>query len=170
MQELTERTQQVLLLWRLVLLSEDEFADWLNARVLEMDSLGHMPDWFFTLLDHGPERCLKLSSREFDLPWLGLDFDIRFCARLHRARLESDEELEAFMDWLIRASHGEDVEDPAVTLGYQLDHFAFDEQRMNLALAELRASLPALRQRAEARVAELFAGAGIDPQGYQRSR
>jgi len=160
-QVVTKQTQQILLLWQLDLLSSDDVADWLNTRVLELESLGHLPDWFFTLIERGPDRCLQMSSREFDFPWLPRDFHLKFCARLHRTNLRAPKELEAFTHWIISASHGEDVDDPAVALGNSLEHLAVECDRLDLALAEARARLPAFIGDAKARVATLFSGTGL---------
>jgi hypothetical protein len=160
-QLVTQRTQKVLLLWQLDLLSSDDVEDWLNALVLQLESLGHLPDWFFTLLERGPARCRRMSSREFDFPWLPLDFSVRFCAELCHTDLEIPEELEGFTYWLICASHSEDGDDPAIALGHELEHLLMHCDQKDLALAQARDKLPSLKRRSEARVSALMSGADL---------
>jgi hypothetical protein len=59
--------------------------------------------------------------------------------------LDDTREVEVFVKWASRACMGDDLDEPAVQFGYQLDHLWGDCDRMDLAIALVRSDLPSLR-------------------------
>jgi hypothetical protein len=131
--------------WRERLVSDAEVIAWAD-RMLERVPVSDLPSWLLDLSVEGPARCMSRAASEF-LEVSNLSFCDSFMIRARRLDLDAADELDDFVKWTSGACMGEDLEQPEVRLGYQLDHLACDCDRPADARALARAELPALRKR-----------------------
>jgi hypothetical protein len=105
---------------------------------------GSEPEWLLDLVMYGPARCTSRPSSDF----IAVPFPtfLRACSlRANVLNLDDTREVEVFVKWASRACMGDDLDEPAVQFGYQLDHLWGDCDRMDLAIALVRSDLPSLR-------------------------
>jgi len=115
--------------------------DWANAEIARVDQ---PTEDLFNLASYGPEKCLKWSEYEFPPRPSTLTYAQQFALRALATPLESRESTFRFSDWASRSCFGEDLPDPMVSMGYQLDQFLDDCQDKDCALAFVREALPDL--------------------------
>jgi hypothetical protein len=157
----TQRAQRVLLLWQIDLISSQEVSDWVIARLMESANPGSLPNWIFTLVESGPDRCAKMSSADFDFPWIYPDVPTRIVAKMRCLDTADSTAVERFVLWLVRECHGEDTSDPFVQIGLELESRLWDDESLDRVVTDASVALSRLRPEIEARVAALYRDAGI---------
>ncbi len=140
-----------LTLWQMGLVSVDRLVAWADAQILDQ---ANPASELFELSLHGPTACLKLPEYEFPPRPLELTFTEEFALRAEALDTNSCASASEFVKWASRRCMGENLEEPEVALGYQLDHLSCDCNDMSAALRLLQEELPRLmpRCRATARV------------------
>lgn len=115
----------VMALWKEAYFSESEVIAWADAEILKGKS--DPEDSLIELSLKGPGYCSKLPSYEFPAS-RELSFSERFAVRLESLNWVSEKAVMEFIEWVSRASLGEDLNIPEVLLGYLLDEeFCYDE-------------------------------------------
>jgi hypothetical protein len=130
-----------LTLWEIGLVSEADLVAWADAQILEQENPS---DELFEISLHGPAWCLKWEARELTTRPVQLTFIEEFSLRACALNLASDRAATRCVDWASRLCMGEDLAQPEVRLGYDLDHLSADCQDMPAAIRLLREKLPAL--------------------------
>lgn len=131
-------------LWVSGLLTSQEVVDWAGEAIARLD---HPPTELIDLLLDGPQICLKRAFADFPLRATRLSYIDEFAVRAMGLDFAADDAVHKFSDWASRYCSGEDLADPWVLLGYQLDHLICDCQDNDAALALVRAQLPGLLPR-----------------------
>lgn len=152
---LIERAQRLLMAWDLELISSDQVVGWADARILECENPGSLPDWLLCLAQYGPAKCAHLPLAEFDFPWPEGTFETTFAAAVVRTDWTDRNSVEAFVREVSQAAIGEDTQDPRVMLGYRLDHEWCDCDRMDRAVDLARREILELQPEAQAWVDRL---------------
>jgi len=134
--------EQVLGLWVTGLLSPEAVTEWAGRQIARLDQ---PPTELFDLASDGPEVCLKRAEIDFPYRPNPPSYAEGFALRAIAVDLSSDDDVWNLADWAARNCMGEDLADPFVTLGYQLDHYIADCQDVERAKALIRTELPSLR-------------------------
>lgn len=136
--------EDTLSLWVSGLLTAQEVVGWANGEIARIDV---PPSELIDLSMDGPEVCLKRAQSEFPPRVRQLSYADEFALRAARLDLMADEAVHSFAEWASRRCLGEDLADPWVRLGYELDHLLCDCQDYSAAAERVRAELPALLPR-----------------------
>jgi hypothetical protein len=139
-------------LWVSGLLTAQDVTEWAGR---EIARLGDPPAELIDLAIDGPEVCLKRAECDFPPRATKLRYVDEFAVRAVALGLSDAEAVRAFAHWASRSCMGEDLSDPLVVLGYQLDHLICDCQDERAAEELLRADLPNLLARCS-RMAERY--------------
>lgn len=135
--------QRILALWKIDMLSTEFVISWADNELLQADNPSK--DLIALSLD-GPEKCLKLPIDDFPSHPVRLTFLEEFSIRAIATNLQSDSSTLIFAKWVSRYAMGENLEDPAVMLGYQVDHLLNDcensKSAIQFVIAELSPMLP----------------------------
>jgi len=129
------------------MVSTDFVTSWADSELLQSDNPSK--DLIALSLD-GPEKCLKLPIDEFPSHPIRLTFIEEFSLRVLRTNLHSVNSILVFAKLVSRHAMGEDLEDPAVMFGYQVDHLLNDCENSKGAIQFVIAELPTLLPRCEA--------------------
>jgi len=133
--------ENTLALWMSGLLSSDEVATWAAREITRRDQ---PPMELFDLVSDGPEKCMKRAEFDFPPRPSQLTYLQAFAVRAVVLDLASDESLNEFANWAARSCMGEDLDNPVVQLGYQLDHLLDDCEDPEVAKPLVRTELPSL--------------------------
>jgi hypothetical protein len=114
---------------------------WADAQVVAAD---HPPQEVLDLSLDGPEKCLRRAEADFPARPVCLSFSQAFALKAITTRLESEDSVLDFAEWVSRGAMGEDLSLPEVALGYQLDHLLSDCEDFNGAVVLVRSKLPSL--------------------------
>jgi len=136
--------EDTLSLWVSGLLTAEQVTDWAG---LELARLDHPPAELIDLVTDGPETCLKRAQADFPPRATRLRYVDEFALRAAALDLAAEDAVQGFADWASRRCLGEDLADPLVQLGYQLDHLLCDCQDGAAAMALVRDDLPSLLPR-----------------------
>jgi hypothetical protein len=134
-------TENTLALWVSGLLTSDQVTEWAWHEIARLDE---PPQELFDLASDGPERCLKRAAHEFPPRPTKLSYVEEFSLRALATSFDSNESVLHFAEWASRHAMGEDLTQPFVNLGYQLDHLLDDCQDRAAAKALVRETLPPL--------------------------
>jgi hypothetical protein len=123
------------------LLTSDQVTEWAWSEITRLEE---PPQELFDLASYGPERCLKRAVHDF--PWRPskLSYIQEFSLRALATSLDSHESVLHFAEWASRHAMGEDLSQPFVGLGYQLEHLLDDCQDQAAATALVRDELAPL--------------------------
>lgn len=145
-----------LTLWQAGLVPTRRLMAWANLHLLHvLQSDGPVDDWL-ELSRQGPAACLRLAEWEFPHRPVELGFPQLFALQAVTLDLASDAEVAGFVQRVAVRCMGHDLQLPEVELGYRLDHLLCDCDDLPAAIRLLRDTLPSLRSRNEAMVAELL--------------
>lgn len=147
--------QDTLDLWVTGLLTAREVSEWAGHEVARLDD---PPAELIDLATYGPEVCLKRAQCDFPPRATKLRYVDEFAVRAVALDLRSTDEVRMFADWASRSCMGEDLSNPLVGLGYQLDHLLCDCQDADAAQQLVRSNLPDLLPSC-VRMAERYNGA-----------
>jgi len=112
-------------LWKEAYFSEQEVIAWADAEILKSES--DIEDSLIELSLKGPVYCSKLPSYQFPAS-RKFSFSERFAVRLEALNWSSEKIVMEFIEWVSRASLGEDLNIPEALFGYLLDEeFCYDE-------------------------------------------
>lgn len=139
-------------LWASGLLTTHEVTEWAGREIARLDD---PPTELFDLAIDGPEVCLKRAHADFPVRATKLRYVDEFAVRAVTLDLSAAGTVRTFADWASRSCMGEDLSDPFVALGYQLDHLICDCQDEGAAEELLRDDLPDLLPRCR-RLAERY--------------
>ncbi len=139
-------------LWVSGLLTAQDVTEWAGREIARLDD---PPAELIELAINGPEVCLKRAQCDFPPRAMKLRYVDEFAVRAVALDLSAPEAVRAFADWASCSCMGEDLSDPMVVLGYQLDHLLCDCQDEDSAEQLLRAHLPDLLPRCR-RAAERY--------------
>ena len=131
-------------LWVSGLLTTPEVVEWAGSEIARLD---HPPAELIDLALDGPEVCLKRARTDFPPRAVKLTYVDGFAVRASALDLANDDAVHRFADWASRNCVGEDLADPLVALGYQLDHLLCDCEDKQAAMALVRADLLGLLPR-----------------------
>ena len=131
-------------LWASGLLTAQDVTEWAGR---EIGRLNDPPADLIDLAIDGPEVCLKRAQCDFPPRASKLRYVDEFAVRAVALDLSAPEAIRTFADWASRSCMGEDMSEPFVALGYQLDHLICDCQDGDAAEQLLRADLPDLLPR-----------------------
>jgi hypothetical protein len=131
-------------LWVSGLLTAQDVTEWAGREIARLDD---PPAELIDLAIDGPEVCLKRAQCDFPLRATKLRYVDEFAVRAVGLDLSAAGAVRMFADWASRSCMGEDLSDPLVVLGYQLDHLLCDHQDEDAAEQLLRADLPGLLPR-----------------------
>jgi len=156
--------QDTLDLWVSGLLTAQDVTEWAGREIARLDD---PPAELIDLAIYGPEVCLKRAQSDFLPRASKLRYVDEFAVRAVAVDLSAADAVHRFADWAARSCMGEDLSDPFVTLGYQLDHLLCDCQDTDAAEELLRTGLPDLLPRC-LRIAERYSCVGqgaTNPEG-----
>jgi len=139
--------ENTLALWVSGLLSSEEVVAWAGKEVAR---LKEPPTELFDLLTDGPEKCLKRAEFEFPPRPQRLSYEQAFSVRALSVDLNLEQSVWQFADWAARSCIGEDLSNPVVQFGYQLDHYLDDCQDKEGAKTLVREGLPSLLEHCKA--------------------
>jgi hypothetical protein len=133
--------EHILALWQTGLLSSSAVVGWADAEIRRSNQPSQA---VIDLSLYGPEQCLKRPLSEFPARPATLNYVQEFALRALAVSLPSYESVLSFANWASRYCMGEDLSDPIVALGYQLDHLLDDCQDKQGAVELARKELPSL--------------------------
>ncbi|WP_124461254.1 hypothetical protein [Variovorax sp. KBW07] len=139
--------ENMLGLWASGLRSSEAVVEWAGVAIARSDGFRQE---LFDLVTYGPERCLKWAQYDFPPRPTPMSYLQQFCVRAVEAELGSPVSALAFANWASRSCMGEDLSEPVVSFGYQIDHLLFDCEDEEAALAFVRSELPAMLPRCRA--------------------
>jgi hypothetical protein len=126
-------------LWEIGLVSDNAIVDWADNRILALERPSAD---LIELSASGIKSCLSRNSIESRS--IKLTFVEQFSLKAPLLDLTCDRSAEDFIDWVSRNCWGEEIEHPALSLSYQLDHLYCDCDDLSMAIELLRSELPAL--------------------------
>lgn len=139
--------ENTLALWVAGLLTSDQVVEWAWDEITRLEEPSQE---LFDLANDGPQRCLKRASHDFSARPTKLSYVQEFALRALTTLLDSDESVLQFAEWASRYAMGEDLSQPFVSFGYQLDHLLDDCQDRAAARALVRNELPSMLPTAQA--------------------
>jgi hypothetical protein len=139
--------ENMLGLWASGLLSSQALVDWAGVAVARVDECQQE---LFDLVTYGPELCLKRAQYDFAPRPAPMSYLQQFCVRAVETELDLTVSALAFANWASRYCMGEELSEPAVSFGYQLDHLLCDCEDEKAALAFVRSELPPMLPRCRA--------------------
>jgi hypothetical protein len=146
---LIDRANLMLDAWDDGLITDEAVRSWAGTELLAIVDSRQVPVWLLDLVQYGPHALTDVG-----LEWRRASgFGLRFALRATRLDLQERSEVEAFVRWLGRAAMGQELSDPEVRLGYQVEHCLDDLGRIDLAVECVRNELPALVERCRATIA-----------------
>ena len=149
---LIDRANLMLDAWDDGLITDDAVRSWAGTELLAIVDSKQVPVWLLDLVQYGPPALTEVG-----LEWRRASgFGLRFALRATRLDLRDRSEVEAFVRWLRRAAMGQELSDPEVRLGYQVDHYLDDLGSMDLAVECVRNELPALVEQCRATLAVIL--------------
>ena len=149
---LTDRANLMLDAWEDGLTTDDDVRSWAGTELLAIADTKSVPCWLLDLVQHGPRLLADVG-----LEWRrSSGFKARFAMHATRLDLEDRSAIEGFARWLCRAAIGQDLSDPEVQLGYEVDHCLDDLGNPDLAVQCVRQRLPALVERCRATIATML--------------
>jgi len=138
--------ERVLTLWEIGVLSSDDVIAWADSQIVASVNPESI---LFDLSLYGPEVCLKKPMGEFPADPQRLSFIEEFSVRALVADLSSDETLLQFAKRVASSAIGEDLDEPFVRFGYQLDHLINDCDNTPAAIQLVRDELPSMLSRCQ---------------------
>lgn len=149
---LTDRANLMLDAWDDGLITDEAVLSWAGTELLAITDNKQVPAWLLDLVQHGPHSLVDVG-----LEWRrSSGFIVRFAMRATRLDLQDRSGVEGFVRWLGRSAMGQDLSDPEVQLGYQVDHCLDDLGSVDLAVECVRQELPALVERCRATLAAVL--------------
>lgn len=143
---LTDRANLMLDAWDDGLVTDEAVRSWAGTELLAITDNKEVPTWLLDLVQYGPQ-----SLADVGLDWRrSSGFNVRFAMRATRLDLQDRSGVEGFVLWLCREAMGQDLSDPEVMLGYQVDHCLDDLGSVELAVECVRGELPGLLDRCRA--------------------
>ncbi len=139
--------ENMLGLWASGLRSSEALVEWAGVAIARTDEFRQE---LFDLVTYGPEQCLKWAQHDFPPRPTPMSYLQQFCVRAIETELDSTASALAFASWAARFCMGEDLSEPAVSFGYQIDHLLFDCEDEEAAIAFVRSELPAMLPRCRA--------------------
>lgn len=127
-------------IWKEGLLSDEEVIVWADEWILESEC---PEEEMIELSLKGPGACSKKPSYEFPVA-RRFSFTERFALRAANLNLENEAEINEFIEWLVRDYMGENLDLPEVSLGYHVDHYAWDCDNKPLAVRYLKEEMVVL--------------------------
>lgn len=127
-------------IWKEGILSSDDVIRWADEQILEIDCPGEP---LIELSLKGPAECTKRPSYEFPDGRI-FSFRERFALRVVNLNLDDESEVNEFIEWLTRDCMGENLDFPEVSLGYHVDHYAWDCDDKPLAIRHLKKEMSML--------------------------
>lgn len=131
-------------LWVSGLLTDQDVTEWAGREIARLDA---PPAELIDLAIAGPAACLKRAQGDFPPRATKLRYVDEFAVRAVTLDLSAADAVRTFADWASRSCMGEDLSDPLVVLGYQLDHLLCECKDEDAAERLLRAELPDLLPR-----------------------
>jgi len=157
-------TRIALGLWNTGLVSQDALIAWVDGRIRASDTPSS------DLLDlswYGPVVCLKRPEFEFPARPIRFTFVEEFSLRALALDISDDLDAAQFVAWASHCCMGEDLAQPEVSLGYQLDHLCCDCDDKPSAVRLLRVELPRLMPQCHAHASVFLAE--VPDLAFQRS-
>jgi hypothetical protein len=149
---LTDRANLMLDAWDDGQVTDEDVRSWAGTELLSIADTKLAPTWLLDLVQHGPR-----SLADVGLEWRrSSGFKVRFAMRAIRLDLSDRPSVEGFAQWLAPAAMGEDLADPGVQLGYEVDHCLHDLGDLDLAVDCVRQGLPGLVERCRATIATIL--------------
>lgn len=142
MSDLTDDARYVLAAWQERLITTKQVVRWADGAI-GATAEQPIPRWLLDLSAEGPEVCRRRPSSDFlDVP----DFGFGMGLAIRSSMLDKTDaaQMASFVSWISRACIGEDLSQPEVQFGYQVDHLWCDCSRMDLAQDLVRDQLAAL--------------------------
>ena len=132
--------QGILGAWREHLVSDQQVIEWAD-RVIEVTRAEDIPEWLLDLSTFGPARCAARPSSDF-IEIGSLPFSRSFALRAHLLNPNRTVQVARFVEWLSSAVIGEDLGDPLVRFGYEVEHLYSDMNGLDMACELVRKELP----------------------------
>lgn len=132
--------ENVMGFWKEGFLTEEEVITWADQQILIEDEPSEA---LMDLSLKGPEFCSKKPSYEFPSAKI-FSFSESFALRASKLNIDNVTEVEQFIEWLTRTCMGEDLDLPEVSLGYHVDHYAWDCDDWPLAIKYLKDNIQEL--------------------------
>ena len=136
--------ENTLALWVSGFLSSEDVVAWAGKEVAR---LREPPMELLDLLTDGPKACLKREQIDFPPRARLLSYIEAFSIKALTLDVESDESVWEFADWAARSSIGQDLSDPLVQLGHEVDQYFEEPQDRNGGTTVIRQALPSLIDR-----------------------
>lgn len=133
----TVAASRLLAWWRMGIIDPAQVTAWADGILA---SSSNVPVWVADLAMQGPERYLS-SRSDGDPKVAELDFRETFAAYVEITDLESSASIERFMNWLVSAAIGGNLEDPLVLEAYQIDHLESEVGDRDAAMQRTKALL-----------------------------
>ena len=149
---LTDRANLILDAWDEQVIAEDDVRCWAEAELLAIGDVRSTPSWLQDLVQHGPRPFADVGHDWRRSP----GFRARFAMRAIRLDLGDRSSVAGFARWVRAAAMGEDLADPEVQLGYEVDHCLDDLGDLALAIECVRQGLPSLLERCRATIGTIL--------------
>src|SRR5688572_4520513 len=116
--------RDLLAAWQDGLVQDDAVVAWADD-MIERASPASLPEWLLDLSMFGPLKCMKRPSSDF-IAVPSQAFRLALALRARLLDLRSYSQVQTFAKWAANACIGEDLDDPIVQFGYQLNHLWCD--------------------------------------------
>jgi hypothetical protein len=134
-----ETTSLVLALWENGFLNEPAVITWADKQIKDSDSPS---DFLIQLSLLGPKKYIRHLEPHFPRP-RPLSFKERFALRATRLTLNNKSDVKTFVEWVASAAMGNDLDDPLVIFGYQVEEL-WTVNDITDAIRYVRTELPKL--------------------------
>jgi hypothetical protein len=132
----------MLTLWSLGILNDTFVCDWASFEIARIDRPSNV---LIELATKGPRQCLLRDTADFSPRPATLTYSEEFSLRAMGTFFDREQSVAKFAEWASRACIGQNnLSDPMVSLGYQLDHLLNDCGDAEEAVALVRIKLPRL--------------------------
>lgn len=133
---------RMLTLWVIGILNDTSVRDWAWFEIARIDRPSNE---LIELATEGPRRCLLRGTADFTPRPATLSYTEEFALRAMGTFFNREQSVMKFAEWASRACIGQNnLSDPMVSLGYQLDHLLNDCGDSEGAVALVRIELPRL--------------------------
>ena len=137
------QASELLAYWENRCVGDQVITKWADERIAELDAVD-LPNWLMELSMKGPAKYLKEVDSGDPRP-LNLGFGDLFAPMVETTDPDDHLSLLRFTRWIMCACMGEDLDDPRVALGYQIDHEWCDNRNESGAMAMAREAIAKLR-------------------------
>src|SRR5690606_6757904 len=138
---LIHQRDRLLAAWYEGFVTDGQISDWADKQLLRVADLSSIPSWLLSLVENGPAACVELPDFAWPAP---LGYVSGFSLRAASLDIGNDVDVVRFAEWSAYNCIGEDIDLPEVQLGYHLEHFVCDCQRLDWAIVQVRKDLPPL--------------------------